>query len=168
MSVQTLDSASIVAATSGSNSLDSAIFTSMVQCSASTGYPRKVLSAAKKMGAPGFTQNGRIKWAELKAYLDAHKGVIEADADESLEHYKIQIAKRDVVLRDLTIAQKKEELIDPAEIRTFLNKLGIILSSVLKKQRQELQSKCVGYEKIVDESTQEIFKIIRGEMEKWK
>jgi hypothetical protein len=168
MCAQNVDSSSLVPASSGSVVPNTAVFTSMLQCSAQTGYPKKVLMAAKKMGAPGFRSSSRICWAELEPYLTSHKVAIEADAEESLEYYKTQIAKRDVVLRDLSIAQKKEELIDPAEIKKFLTKLGVILSSVLKKQRQELQSKCTGYERIIDESTQEVFKLINAEMEKWK
>ena len=167
MCAQNVDSSSLVPASSGSVA-PNAIFTSMAQCSAHTGYPKKVLQAAKRMGAPGFTQNSRILWKELGPYLTTHQGVIESDADHSLEYYKTEIAKRDVVLRDLSIAQKKEELIDPAEIKKFLTKLGVILSSVLKKQRQELQSKCVGYESIINESTVEIFNLIEGELNKWK
>lgn len=153
--------------TNVSSSLDKT-YSSMVQCSSKTGVPKILLKKAKALGAPGFDAHARIDWNELEPWLNVHRAELESSADESLEYYKTQIAKRDVVLRDLSIAQKKEELIDPAEIKHFLNKLGVILSSVLKKQRQELQSKCIGYEKIIDESTLDIFKLINSELDKWK
>jgi hypothetical protein len=132
------------------------------------------LIRARKAGSPGFLAKNRFDISLIQPFVDEHRKDLEGPIGEgkfstdTLQHYRKEIAKRDVVLKDLAIAQKKEELIDPAEIKLFLNRLGVIVSSAIKKQRQELMSKCIGYEKIVDESTQDIFRIIQGEMDKWK
>ena len=145
-----------------------AYYTSMEQCANITGISKTILKKCKALGAPGFVKrSGRIDWKQFEPWFSVHKGEVISASDDSLEFYKKEIAKRDVTLRDLSIAQKREELIDPVEIKKFLTQLGIILSSVLKKQRQELMSKAVGYEKIIDEAFQNTFKFIETEIEKW-
>lgn len=145
------------------------VFTSMSQCSAKTAIPKLVLKRAKALGSPGFSsQSNRIRWAELKPWYDIHKGELEASAEESLEHYKIQLAKRDVVLRDLAIQRERAEALDPKEVKKFLQKLGTVLSSVLKEKRQQLISKCTGYEDLVDREFIAIFDLIAKELSVWK
>lgn len=140
-------------------------YTSMAQASSSTGFDKKLLKTAKKLGAPGFDQSNRVNWTLLEPWLKDNKNLLESQADESLEHYKIEKTKLECELLDLKIKEEKENLISPEEIKQFLNKLGILLSSVLKKKREELMSKITGYESIVDKEFQEVFKTLDKEME---
>src|ERR1051326_480477 len=143
-------------ATTGS-ALSSRTFSSITQCAGATGYDKKILLAAKKSGAPGFTPHNRIHWDKLEPYLIAHKLELETAAGHSLEFFKTEIAKRDVVLRDLEIQKKKEEAISPDEIKQFLTTFGTLLSSVLKKKREEMMSKATGYESLIDKEFQDVF-----------
>ena|ERR1051326_944336 len=141
------------------------VFTSLAQCSAATGYDKKILKTAKQLNAPGFHASNRILWDQLEPWLIANKTTIESTTDESLEHFKIEIAKRDVVLRDLEIQKKREEVISPDELKQFLSTLGTLVSSVLKKKREELMSKATGYELLIDKEFQEIFKLLDKELD---
>lgn len=150
------------------NNVTTTVYKSMRDCSAKENIPMSLLKMAKKMDAPGFQVNGVISFHKLSPWLALHRPQLEHDEDKNLTYYKTQIAKRDLVLRDLTIAQKKQELIDPDEIKKFLVQLGVVFSSVLKKQRTDLMSRCIGYEREIDESTGEVFKLIEEELSKWK
>jgi hypothetical protein len=150
------------------------IYTSLLQLSRATGISKSVLRRARDMGSPGFIASNKFDTSLILPFIENHKQELDTTpnkddttAGESYAFYRKEIAKRDVILRDITISQKREELIDPADLKRFLTQLGVILSSVIKKQRQELMSKCIGYEKVIDENTQDVFKLINIEMEKW-
>ena len=143
------------------------IFSSMAQCSLRTGVSKKSIKTAKSLGAPGFTPNGRVLWDDLGPYFKQHQGVIDANSEETLEYYKTQIAKRDVVLRDLQIQKAKAEMIDPSEVKKFLTEFAVILSSVLKSKQKEIRSKATGYEKLIDDEFVEIFNLMGKEIAAW-
>lgn len=151
-----------------SSSLDNRIFTSISQCANATGYTFKVIKEAKRLGFPGFTQSNRIVWAELKPALESNKQIVDNLTEDNIEFYKKEIAKRDVVLRDLQIQKIKEEMLSPEELNKFLVGFGTLLSSVLKKKRQDLISKCVGYEAVVDKEFVDIFTLVTKELDSIK
>lgn len=140
-------------------------YTSMKQCATATGVSVKALRIAKGMGGPGFLPSGRIDWVLLEPWLNTNKNLISSQSEESLEFYKIEIAKRDVVLRDLAIQKAKEEMLDPSEVKKFLSQLAVLLSSTIKKKKQELVSKAVGYENIIEKEFDELFSLIKKEVE---
>jgi hypothetical protein len=149
------------------------IFTSMAACTNGTGTPRAILKRAKHRNAPGFCSNNKILWNQLKPWLEANKELLnksikdvnDIDADaEDLQFFKKEIAKRDVVLKDLAIKKAKQEALDPTEVKDFLGKLAILLSSVLKKKQLELVSKCTGYEAVISLEFDEIFLLIQKEL----
>lgn len=145
------------------------MYTSLTQASNATGIPKRIIKLAKLQGGPaaGFLPNNRIDWDLAEAYIRTHMNALEAGASDSLEYFKKEIARRDVVLRDLQIQKAKGDMIDPAEVDSFLTEFAIILSSTLKKKRQELASKCTGYEDVIDKEFGEIFRAIDTEIANW-
>jgi hypothetical protein len=154
--------------TNTSGSSERKIYTSFKQCATATGNDIKIIKQAKKVGAPGFLVSNRIEWNILKPWLDANRNTISQAAGESLEYYKTEIAKRDVTLRDLQIQKARREALDPIEVKKFLSQLAILLSSTLKKKKDDLMSKCTGYEDMIDKEFTEIFIMIQKEISVWK
>lgn len=146
------------------------IYTSILQCSKDTGIPKQVLKKAKALGGAsnGFTQSGRITWDIAGPWIEANRTLLEANEDDDIQHYKKEIAKRDVVLRDLEIAKKKGEMVDPVVVKKFLQEFGQVLSASIKQKREELLSKVTGYESIIDKEFIELFSVITKQIESWK
>lgn len=150
-----------------STSAEAKTYESLAQASASEGIPRHILSTAKNaMGAPGF-RGSRIDWHILKPWLDEHRQELEDLSGQSVDEIKRQNLLKDGILKDLEIAKRKREYIDPAEIKTFLQGFGSILSAELKKKKASLRSKCAGYEGVIDAAFVDIFDAVRKELEKW-
>lgn len=148
-------------------SLKGQVFPSISRCAAITGFSKQVIKQAKRLGAPGFTQNGRIKWDELEPYLKAHQGLIQGEAQDTLEYYKKENEKRRVEINDLTIKKMKAEMLDPKDVQKFIQELATIVGSVLKQKEHELTSKCTGYEKLVGEEFTSIYKLIQEHVQSW-
>lgn len=142
-------------------------YESLSQCAASENIPKHILSTAKNaMGAPGF-RGARVDWHILGPWYEQHKAELEELSVQSIEEIKRQNLQKDGILKDLEIAKRKREYIDPNEVTTYLQGFGSLLSTTLKQQQQVLRSKCVGYEKVVDGGFSEIFTAIQKELEQW-
>ena len=141
-------------------------FDSMKRCAAATGTPIDLLKAAKNSGAPGFSDNGRINWTELGPYIEENRGRLSQK--ESPDSLKAEKTKKEIELLTLKIKQMESDLIEPEEVNTFMSSFAVILSTALKQKRNELVSKCNGFEAIIDADFKSIFTVIEREINKWK
>ena len=139
-------------------------YKSLIQCSKAENIPYELLKKAKANSAPGMYSNGDIAWLELKPWLELHRDELDIETNDSIQFFKKEIAKRDVILRDLEIKKAKSESLDPEDVKKFLVSLATLLSSILKKKKSELSSKCIGYETIIDTEFIEIFAMIQNEV----
>jgi hypothetical protein len=146
---------------------DNTIFSNMKQTCACIGIELKVLKTAKNLGAPGFNANGKIHWGLLRPWLEANKDNVETASVDSLDFWKKELTKENVIGRRLENKKLKEEMLDPDDVKQFLIQFSAVLSSVLKQKKFELISKANGYEKLIDVEFNSIFSLIKEELEKW-
>lgn len=145
----------------------SKIYESLKQCAAAENIPVKHLSIARNdMGAPGF-RSARVDWDVFYPWYEQHKGEIESLRKTDISEVKRQNAIKDGILKDLEIAAKRRQYIDPKEVEQWSSGLGMVLSTVIKRTHQELKSKCGGYERVIDEGFRDIYKIIKESVGKY-
>jgi hypothetical protein len=106
-------------------------FNSMKQLAETKDIPLHILKMAKVANAPGFNSNNSVNYSLLAPWLLENQEQLEANYHDTLEHYKKEIAKRDVVIRDLEIKKRKGEALDPEEVKSFLAKVATIQSALL-------------------------------------
>lgn len=143
-----------------------------------------VLKYAKIKGGQtaGFQPNNRIHWDLLNQWIEQHKQEIDNNLNDTLdwwkkENYKKQVLlksqqeeinKRDLILRDLEIARQKRETIDPAKLIEFLRSFGSALTLVFSSMLNNLQSKCPGNESIIDKEVRAAMEAIVKKLKEWK
>lgn len=135
--------------------------------SKSKGIPMAHLKLAKKMGAPGFDGDKPVKTDLFLPWYEANKQNLVKDADDSLEYYKKEIAKRDVIIRDETIKKLKKESLDPADVKQFFNRVEQSQKVVFDDSFRDFKSKYPHLAKEIDSIIIDICNTFQGETTKW-
>lgn len=144
------------------------VYVSMKALSAAKNIPYNILKVAKSMDAPGFNTNNSINWIQFQPWYEQNKDILAENETDSLGHYKKEIAKRDVVIRDEQIKRLKGESLDPADVKSFLNKLSSKQKAVLTKRlSQDLASKHPELKPEIDQAIHDVCSIFQTEQSKW-
>lgn len=135
--------------------------------------PLAIIRISKAKNAPGFSSNGTVNWTRLQPWLTENMTVIEAELNDTLEFYKKESAKREVILKDLEISKRRGEYLDPNDVKEFLNKVALAQNALFISRMKELPVKLAGktsqeIDKTLKETTQEICSIFSKSMDKWK
>jgi hypothetical protein len=152
------------------------IYKSLRQCSSITGIPKEKLSAAKTIGGmeAGFRTDNHIDFDVYKQWLEKNEkrlndymATLDTSDKDSIAHYKKEIAKRDVTLKELQIQKMKGEMVDPEEVNQFLVAFASQLSATIKKKKDELSTKCTGFESVIDKEFVDLFKMLEETVTSW-
>lgn len=158
------------------------LFKNMRECVAQSKglVPIKWIKECRDKGEGVCNLNGSIKWEILLRWLNKNKvsaangNGIKGD-NISLEEVKIELGKKDLllrdkelILRDLEIAKKRGQMIDPEEVEKWMGSFALLLGSILRSKKSELISKCTGYEKMLEREFNDIFVLIKKEVDVWK
>jgi len=132
-----------------------------------------ILRMAKGLNAPGFNINGTINYKLLEPWLKERKEELEDGSSDSLQYYKKEIAKKDVVLRDLEIQKRKGNYLEPEDVKAFLNKVALSQNALFISRMKELPVKLEGkkaadIDTALKEVTHEICSIFSKELSQWK
>lgn len=149
------------------------VYTSLSSLSKATGLELKMLKLAKKANLTGFRVNGTVSWVELKPVLESEWDNLVVDSIEDIAHWKRELVKQDVSLRQLQVKKLEKNLIEPDEMRQYMVELGTKLSVVIKSSLNELPPKLVGKSEpdikiLIDKCMEDIFNILKGGVEKWE
>jgi hypothetical protein len=147
------------------------IYDSAMQASAITGIPRKHFKIANEMGAPGIEHN-RIMWDVFGPWYEKNKKDIEAGLitdEDTLKSYKLI---RDLIDYDLDIQRKRKEALTPEDVYSFLNKIGLAQSSLIKSWKKDLPSKFSGKGEIecsvvLEDAINGLLGMYQKELTKW-
>lgn len=146
----------------------------MEQIVAQYKIPLSHLKAAKILGASGFNKNNSINWLKLEVWLNEHREEVKELAEQSLAEVKKAIGQRDIILRDIQIANLNGELIKKVEVHNLLKRLSAAQNSLFNSRMgQDLNTKLEGKAfaertLILDEARKEIVNVMAEELSKWK
>lgn len=119
-------------------------YTSIAALSNASGIPRPLLKLAKKQNYAGFQLNQSVNFRLLKPDLENNiDDLIMMDSDD-IQHYKKEIAKREVKLKDLQIKKLEKGMLDPEDVKGMLIELATKQSVVIKKIFSELPPRISG------------------------
>ena len=104
---------------------------SMKSVSATAGIPLANLKAAKALDLPGFNRDNTINWEVLKPLYYANIDRIEEFLDNSIDRLKKEKLKREIIIKDLDIAELKKQLVDISEIKDFMTVFATKLNGLL-------------------------------------
>lgn len=114
------------------------VFVTMKGANSAYGISLKVLKASKNLGCPAFRKDNKLAYNEFVEWYEANKGLVNSYMENSAEEIKRQNLIKDGVLKDLEIAELKNELVKKSEVKDFIKKVGIaqcsLLSDKLKKE----------------------------------
>ena len=138
------------------------------QCSSAQGIPAEQLSIARNVfNAPGF-RGCRIDWHDLKPWLDEHKEELETYAAQDMSEVKRQNLLKDGILKDLQIAERRGEVLNPKEVVTFLQSMANAQSVVLNTKEREITAKVdAGTAKLIKTAFNDVRKIFTNGLGEW-
>lgn len=142
------------------------IYTSISALSFSTGIDKKYFKIAKKRSFAGFCANNTVDWRKLKPVFDEEYDNLVNDAPDDIGHYKKEIAKREVKLKDLQIKKLEKGMLDPEDVNRMMIELATKQSVILKRIFGELPPRISGKSEpeckvILDKALQEIFDVLK-------
>jgi hypothetical protein len=142
------------------------IYTSISALSEATGLDKKILRIAKQRNFTGFKSNGVVHWHQLRPIFESRYNELINDAPNDIKTLKEELAKRDIILKDLAIKKLERNLIEPDDIKKFLVELATKQSVVIKKELLELPPRLAGRSEVdikveIDKVLQTIFKVMQ-------
>lgn len=153
----------------------------MIALANAKNIPYNTLKRAKQLNAPGFLERGSIDWRLLEPWLSSHKAELESTPVESIEEVKLSneikrgvLQDKESILKDLEIAKRRSEYLDPAEVREFLIKIATAQSSILNSRLlNELPQKLVGQplevtERLCKQLASDIINVFKQGLDQWK
>ena len=149
----------------------------MKQYNRQYGTPIDVLKACKELGADGVTTSG-YNVIRLQPWIEANKNQIEevledTTDDKDSQAVKLENLKKVGILKDLEIAQKRNQLVYKDDVKDMLNRMATIQNSLLNsKLKKEVLPKMIGKElpdclDMIDAFITEYIEILRKPLEKW-
>lgn len=119
-------------------------YTSIAALSSATGIDKKYFKMAKRQNFTGFCNNNTVNWKILKEPFEkAYDDLIMMGSDD-IQHYKKEIAKREVKLKDLQIKKLEKGMLDPEDVKGMFIELATKQSVVIKKIFGELPPRIAG------------------------
>jgi hypothetical protein len=148
--------------------MENKVYETLGQCSADTGVSVDKLSIAKNvLAAPGF-RGARVEWHIFKPWLDDNHENLDFAATQDISELKRQKLIKENTLKDLEIAEKRGEVINPKDVIGFLQGLGKAISAVQNSKEKEIKSKVdAGTSKLIAKAFSEIRDIYRNELAEW-
>jgi len=153
------------------------VYLSLKQYNRQYGTPIDVLKACKELGADGVTTSG-YNVIRLQPWIEANKNQIEevledTTDDKDSQAVKLENLKKVGILKDLEIAQKRNQLVYKDDVKDMLNRMATIQNSLLNsKLKKEVLPKMIGKElpdclDMIDAFITEYIEILRKPLEKW-
>lgn len=132
--------------------------------------------AALKLGGndAGLNSNYSVNGAKLKVWMEDHAKEIDDYLERlTLDDVKLENALLDGELKKLEIAKKREQYIDPEEVRAFFGKVFTAQDAVVKKWRRELGPKVqmrplADADHIIGEACNELLSIFKEGLDRWQ
>jgi hypothetical protein len=148
--------------------MDKKTYETLKQCSTAENIPVKTLSVAKNvLNAPGF-RGARIDWHVFKEWLDENKEELDQVASQDLTEVKTQNAIKDGILKDLQIAERRGEVLNPKEVFEFLDSVGKAQAAVMNSKEKELSAKVDnGTARLLSKTFGELRTIFNRELGTW-
>ena len=147
-------------------------YSSITQLEAATGIPRPILRLAKKLCFAGFKNaNQTVNWKLLKPELEKrYDELITQKLPEDISTIKIELAKRDLKLKDLQIRKLERNLLEPDDVKQLLVELATKNSIIIKTILDELPPRLAGKAEpdiklAINEVLQKIFTSLQSEGE---
>lgn len=146
-------------------------YTSISALSIAAGIPKKILALAKKRGCSGFYTNSTVNWKVAKEPFESMLNELEEVGADDIAYWKKEIAKKDVVLKQLQIKKLEQNLIEPEEVKQLLIELATKQSVEIKKIFGELPPKCAGKNEIdigivCKKYEEQLFQVLQSVIEK--
>lgn len=132
------------------------------------GISQSMLRLCIAKDLPGCNQNYTVNLKKFLPYWNEHKAELEAELSQSIEELKKEKLRGEIRLDNLKERQMSRNLIEPDDVVSFLSTFGIKLTVSTNKKRQSLKSKCIGYEKVIDNEFLDLIKEIKDELAKWE
>lgn len=104
---------------------------SMKQASELLEIPIKHLKIIKSIYPDGFNKNNSVNTDLVRAYYEENKELIISKEQESIETLKKEKLSNDIILQQIEIAKAKRRVIEMGDVKSFLQKLGIEVGSLL-------------------------------------
>ena len=150
-------------------------YTSIHALHHATGLNKKVLSRCKHENMAGFQTNSNVNLKLLREPLEKvytqYMAELENKApSQDIKHYKTEIAKRDVTLRDLQIKKLERNMLEPEDVKKMLIELATLQSITINNIMNELPPRLVGLAEgdirlIIEQSTALIYKVIKEKID---
>ena len=139
-------------------------YTSIAALSNASGIPRPLLKLAKKQNYDGFQLNQSVNFRILKPDLENNIDELLLMGSDDIQHYKKEIAKREVKLKDLQIKKLEKNMLEPEEVKNMFIELATKQSVVIKKIFGELPPRISGKSEqeckvILDKYLEQIFEL---------
>ena len=153
------------------------VYLSLKQYNRQYGTPIDVLKACKELKADGVTTSG-YNVIRLQPWIEANQNQIEEiiednTDDKDSQAVKLENLKKVGILKDLEIAQKRNQLVYKDDVKDMLNRMATIQNSLLNsKLKKEVLPKMIGKElpdclDMIDAFITEYIEILRKPLEKW-
>ena len=153
------------------------VYLSLKQYNRQYGTPIDVLKACKELKADGVTTSG-YNVIRLQPWIEANENQIEevledTTDDKDSQAVKLENLKKVGILKDLEIAQKRNQLVYKDDVKDMLNRMATIQNSLLNsKLKKEVLPKMIGKElpdclDMIDAFITEYIEILRKPLEKW-
>ncbi len=137
--------------------------------------PRKVTIALKLGGAEaGLNANYSVNGKKLQIWIGDHQKEIEDYSSKlTLEDVKIENALLDGEIKRLEIAKRREQYVNPEEVKAFHDKVFSAQDAVIKKWRRELGPKVqmkplAQCDALIGQASNELLEIMKGGYEAWQ